>query len=94
MFLLQQVEGNFTVMLFTLDGYCAQFAETWANGDEHTAVGMARNAAERWEQLYLADTIERFRNTDLIWPNPGRPEADEAVGWTGWFGEDYNGTGV
>mgnify|MGYP001619359938 FL=1 len=78
----------------TVGGNIGAFVDAWTNDNIGLALAYARQA----QTLYLAKIgpdIQRAieNNPDIIWPIPGCPEADDAVGWTGWYG-DYSGTGA
>jgi hypothetical protein len=68
------------------------FTEAWAAGDEDTAVNAARKAETLWRDMFGKEMERRAQTWDLDWPLPGCPEADEVVGWQGWYGGGYGGT--
>ena len=78
----------------TVGGNIEASVEAWIDGN----VNLATHYATEAQTLYLAKIgpdIQKAieNNPDIIWPIPGCPEADDAVGWTGWYG-DYSGTGA
>ena len=77
------------------DVFCVAFAEAWATGYESLAVLHAVSAAERFDAANHDRFVEATRRQPglMKWPYPGCPEADEAEGWAGWYG-DYAGTGA
>ena len=68
-----------------------RFAEDWISGDTDAALLCASEAQAVWLEMFGAEMEVRSKTWDLPWPLPGCPEADDVVGWTGWYGAGYGG---